>query len=150
MKTYTGPKSHIHLIARGLVIQADNIILCRMKDAKWYFLPGGHIEDGESAKTALLRELNEELGAGNYGIGDFVGACENIFDLDENSMQHEINIVYKVTIPEKMEVGTKEAHIEFISVPKKSLSEYKLLPATLKEGLLRWVKNESAFYEEIK
>ncbi len=53
------PKSHIHLIARGLLLRGDSIILCRVKGAELFFLPGGHIEDGESAKVALLRELCE-------------------------------------------------------------------------------------------
>ena len=61
MIKFQEPKSHIHLIARGFLTCGEEIILCQTKDAKWFFLPGGHIEDGESARATLLRELREEI-----------------------------------------------------------------------------------------
>ena len=40
-----------------------------------YFLPGGHVEVGESAENALIRELREELGV-NCSIKQFLGVIE--------------------------------------------------------------------------
>jgi len=46
MKEFIGPDSHIHNIARGLLVSGDNVIFCHTLDYdEWYFLPGGHIED---------------------------------------------------------------------------------------------------------
>lgn len=149
MKKFQEPNSHIHLISRGLLVKGDEIILCRVKDAKWFFLPGGHIEDGESARSALLRELKEEIGESDYKITSFIGACENIFSLEEDLFQHEINIVFKVEVPSDLNVGTKEDHIEFVNVSKHDLKDCKILPATLKEGLLDWVEDEKSFLKEI-
>ncbi len=146
---FQGPKSSIHLIARGLLLHGDNVILCRAKDAEWFFLPGGHIEDGESAKVALLRELREEIGEGKYNITSFVGACENIFPLEEGAFQHEINIVFAIDVPKGIELKTKEAHIEFISVPKNDLKNYKILPVPLKDGIIEWICSSNSFFKEI-
>lgn len=148
MTTFKGPDSHIHNIARGFLVRGDDVILCHVKDAKWYFLPGGHIEDGESAKAALERELHEEIGEGDYKISSFVGVCENVFPLDENVSQHEINIILKVDVPAGFEAGTKENHIEFVTVAQKDLGNYKILPAPLKEGLLEWLKDRKPFLKE--
>jgi 8-oxo-dGTP diphosphatase len=41
-------------------------------DSRWYSAPGGGVEAGESPKTAVIRELREELGveiAVNYLVG---------------------------------------------------------------------------------
>lgn len=149
MLKFQGPKSHIHSIARGLLVQGEKIILCRVKDAKWFFLPGGHIEDGESARTALLRELREEIGNADYKITSFVGVCENIFPREEGILQHEINIIYEVDVPRKIKIDTREDHIEFVSVAKKNLRDYKILSAALKEGLLEWLENRKPFLKEI-
>lgn len=113
------------------------------------FFPGGHIEDGESAHTALLRELQEETGESNYSIGPMIGVCENVFPLDADTKQHEVNFVFKVEVPKNLTVVSKEPHIDFKSIPKKDLSEYKILPETLKEGLLEWAKDGRTFYKEI-
>lgn len=146
---FQGPKSHIHLIARGLLLQGDNVVLCRIKGAEWFFLPGGHIEDGEPAKIALLRELREEIGEGDYNVTSFVGACENIFPREEGVFQHEMNIILAVNVPEGIEPKTKEDHIEFISVAKNDLKNYKILPAALKDGIIEWLNGNKPFFKEI-
>ena len=146
---FQGPKSHIHSIARGLLVRGEEIILCRVRDAKWFFLPGGHIEDGESARATLLRELHEEIGTNDYKITSFVGVCENVFPLEDDVSQHEINIIFKVDVPREVWVNTKEDHIEFVNVAVSDLKDYKILPATLKDGLLEWLKNGKPFLKEI-
>ena len=145
MATFQETKSHIHSIVRGFLVHGEEIILCRVKDTKWFFLPGGHIENGESAEKALLRELHEEMGDNNYKVNSFIGVCENIFTLEENILQHEINIIFKVDIPNKLKLNTKEDHIEFVSIAKNSLKDYKILPVTLKNGLIEWLENGKPF-----
>ena len=56
-----------HHLARGIVLRDGKVLLARAIGHQNTFLPGGHIEFGESAKDALKREVFEELGL----------ACEN-------------------------------------------------------------------------
>jgi len=51
-----------HLIARAVILNGDSVLLARQKGMSNTFLPGGHINIGESAVTALKREIYEELG----------------------------------------------------------------------------------------
>ena len=56
-----------HRVVVAALLGPAGILLCRRSPASlaypgsWDF-PGGHIEDGESAGDALVRELHEELG----------------------------------------------------------------------------------------
>jgi 8-oxo-dGTP diphosphatase len=57
---------HHHVVA-GVLVDAGTVLLCRRSAKRqWYpnvwDLPGGHIETGETARVALVRELDEELG----------------------------------------------------------------------------------------
>ena len=146
---FQGPKSHIHSIARGFLMRGEEIVLCRVKNAEWFFLPGGHIEDGESARATLLRELREEIGTSDYKISSFVGVCENIFPLEDDISQHEINVIFKVDVGKKVKMNTKEDHIEFVNISIDDLKNYKILPAALKDGVLEWLKNGKPFFKEI-
>ena len=149
MARFEETKSHIQSIVRGLLVHGEEIILCRAKGADYFFLPGGHIEDGESARTALLRELKEETGASNFESPSFIGVCENVFSQEEGVSQHEINIVMKVGVPLELKIHSQEDHIEFVSIPRKDLNDYNILPVTLKAGLIEWFENAKPFFKEI-
>lgn len=62
-----GHISGVHQVVAGLLVEDGKVLLChRSADRAWYpdvwDFPGGHIEDGETPSTALVRELHEELG----------------------------------------------------------------------------------------
>ncbi|MDP3953538.1 MAG: NUDIX domain-containing protein [bacterium] len=149
MPNFRAPKSDIHFIARGLLVQGDSVILCKAKEEDWFFLPGGHVESGESARTTLLRELKEEIGKGDYNISSFLGVCENVFTLEGEQLQHEVNIVFKVDVPPNVTLNSLEEHIEFVSFKTETLNEHKILPEALKTGLLEWLEDGRPFLKEL-
>ncbi len=58
-----------HRVVAAILCRGDRVPLChRHPDRSWYpdgwDLPGGHVEDGELPRHALLREMHEELGIG--------------------------------------------------------------------------------------
>ena len=51
-----------HRSAGGLVVEGDRILLISTQSGRRWQLPKGHIEEGESAEQAALREVREETG----------------------------------------------------------------------------------------
>ena len=93
----------------------------------FYFLPGGHIEHGESAEKALLRELVEETGAQSC-IKRFLGCLEYSFEPGQNSKchNHEYNLVFEAAA-ETLKVDNKllqgEKHIELTWIALSQIAE---------------------------
>ncbi len=50
----------IHKVG-GILLKDKKIVLCRSKGKEHFIAPGGKIEAGEEPKSALIRELKEEL-----------------------------------------------------------------------------------------
>ena len=84
----------IETIARGVCVVDGNILLCRAKGGTTTYLPGGHIEFGETGRQALVREIKEELGL-ESSTGAFLGVVENSF-LQHGKPHAEINLVYEL------------------------------------------------------
>ena len=51
-----------HRSAGGLVVEGDRILLISTQSGRRWQLPKGHIEEGETAEQAALREVREETG----------------------------------------------------------------------------------------
>ena len=51
----------VTLAVRAIIIYKNKILLVKHKGSSFYSLPGGKLEDNEDLKTALKRELLEEL-----------------------------------------------------------------------------------------
>ena len=50
----------IEVIARGVCVAGGRVLLCRAKGGSSTYLPGGHVEFGETGREALVREMREE------------------------------------------------------------------------------------------
>ena len=100
----------IETIARGVCVRNGKLLLCKAKGGKTTYLPGGHIEFGETGRQALVREIKEELGL-DAQAGAFLGVVENAF-LQHGKPHAEINLVYALSLAEG-ETTAQENWIEF-------------------------------------
>lgn len=117
----------IETIARGVAIADGRILLCKAKGGSSTYLPGGHIELGESSREALVREMKEETGL-DVETGRFLGAVENSF-VQKGKRHSEINLVYEMKLPpEAKEVRALEDWIEFEWRELSALESANLLP----------------------
>ena len=117
----------IETIARGVCIRGGRLLVCRAKGSKTCYLPGGHIEFGETGRQALVREMAEETGLAAE-TGRFMGAVENSF-LQHGKRHAEINLVYEMSVPGAgAKVKALESWISFSWEPLDGLDAAGLLP----------------------
>ena len=103
-----------------------------MKSHKWggrYVIPGGHIELGESAEDALLREVKEETGLDISDI-EFIGIQEFIFDPEFWKKRHFIFLDYSCkTNSTKVTLNSEAQEFGWFSLDelsKLSVDQYSL------------------------
>ena len=118
----------IEVIARGVCVTEGKILLCRAKGGNTTYLPGGHVEFGETGREALVREIREELGL-EAQTGAFLGVVENSF-LQHGKPHAEINLVYALSLAAG-DVKAREDWIEFEWRPLGELGD--LLPAVFRK-----------------
>lgn len=135
----------IHVLARAVIIQNDHILVCHTQDMEpnYYFLPGGHVENGESAAATVLRELKEEGGIEGT-VQRFLGCFEHSFDPQRGKCHsHEYNLYFEVkTKPFDLqtEIPQLESHIKLLWMPIANLERIDFRPPSLKDLLLFWLR----------
>jgi ADP-ribose pyrophosphatase YjhB (NUDIX family) len=77
-----------------VLLAGSRVLLCRNLKHDYLYLPGGHIEFGESAPGALVREFLEESGL-TVRVGDLALVSENAF-ATRKRRHHEVNLVFHV------------------------------------------------------
>ena len=133
-------EQHIETIARGVCIRNGKVLLCLPKDRSYSYLPGGHIEFGETGREALVREMKEETGL-DATAGDLLGVVESSF-VQKGEKHCEINLIYEMRIESKseVEVGQRtvqslESWICFDWVECDKMGSVNLLPPEMKRQL---------------
>ena len=144
-------KSVLEVIARGACVVEGKILLCHGKNSGLTYLPGGHVEFGETAREALVRELAEETGRGARA-GRFLGCCEHSFV--QNGEPHaEINLVFELAVegasPQRP-VEAAEDWIGFVWHPLDALAGAHFEPAALGGQLAAWLSQQTTPHIESK
>jgi 8-oxo-dGTP pyrophosphatase MutT (NUDIX family) len=133
-----------HLIARAVILDDDRILLVRQKGMSNTFLPGGHIEFGESAVCALKREIKEELGA-CLDVSAFLGCVEAGWK-DEKRHNAEVNLIFRAALqnqnPDIQPVSCEE-HLEFLWSSVADLDKNNLLPQPLRKLISGYAAGDS-------
>lgn len=125
----SGSRGMIETIARGICVREGKVLLCRAKGGASTYLPGGHIEFGETGREALVREIREELGVESEAA-DFLGVVENSF-LQQGKPHAEINLLYRLRFLGSVPTESKEDWIEFEWVDVDRIETANLLPAEM-------------------
>ena len=139
----------------GIIIKDNKILTIKMKNNISYCLPGGHVELGEDSKTAILREMLEEIDT-PVSISKEIGIVENFYIDKKDFQTHEISFYYIVT-PEnfdKISLGKykkeendkgkiKIHNFEWLDIS--ALKKYDFRPNFLKDKLI----NENYEFEHI-
>jgi len=129
-------KRHIETIARGVCIAGGKVLLCRPREGGYSYLPGGHIEFGETGAEALAREVKEELGL-DARVGEMIGVDESSF-VQRRRRHAEISLIYRMElkgVKTPRRLASMEDWIEFVWWPVDELEGANMLP----EGMRRHV-----------
>lgn len=126
----------------GILIQDGKILLIEhlKKDKKYWLVPGGGVEWGESAAEALAREFKEETNL-DIEVEKFLFLSETIAPDKE---KHVINLYFKIgkcENSEDMVLGDEKNLSDLRFVTKEEIENIKLYP-NIKAQLVQLLSNE--------
>lgn len=136
-----------HYIVRGIIMVEGQVLLAHQIGADNTFFPGGHVEVGESARAALVREIEEEFGH-RVTVGRFVGAVEHTWT-EDGRHNHELNLIFAVEVAglhPPVSPPSHESHLEFIWSAPEDLAAHNLQPHTLIPCLTHWDAEYRAYW----
>ena len=87
------------LRAAAIIRHGDLVLLHRVGNDPFWALPGGRVEAGETAETAIRREMREELGS-EIRIERLEAVVENLYPYRDRP-HHGMELHFAVQLPEE-------------------------------------------------
>lgn len=143
--------NQIEIIARGICVRDNKILLAYLKEKKYYFLPGGHVEFGESVFKTLEREIFEETEL-SAQVRDLAFAFEHTWN-DGGRIVHELNYVLMYDLNQAPStIRSKVGYLEFLWIPFEQFSALPFLPGEVKGLVSDILKGDkkTTFFSTIK
>ncbi len=128
------------IIVRAIIEVDDKVLFQRNVEEDEFALPGGHIEQGETMKQSLIRELEEETGLKIF-VGRLVYINENYFEQAGEDV-HEIGFYFLASVIGDVPgtIESKEGHIDFWFLDMMDIEKKAVLPSFLRTELPKDVK----------
>ena len=127
----------------GILIENDRILLIEhlKKNKRYWLVPGGGVDWGESTAEALLREYKEETNL-DIDVDKFLFLSETIAP---DKQKHVINLYFQVRVLknsiEDMRIGNEKNLMDLRFITKEEIEEIKLYP-NIKEQLKQLLNKE--------
>ena len=136
--------SETELIVRAIIVKDGKILLCKnIKGGGYYFLPGGHIENGESPEVALERELVEEIDR-KTNKTKRIAEIKNTYN-ENNETIVETFYICLTALSDYENIKSKEDHLEFDWVPIDDLEEVDFKPKHVIKEILKNIEANKDF-----
>ena len=125
----------------GILIENDKILLIQhyKNNKKYWLIPGGGNDWGETAKEALIREYKEETNM-DIEVDEFLFFSETIYP---NKERHILNLFFRIHRNEKndsiVKLGDEAVLADLKFVTKEELKKMTVYP-NIKENLLKLMK----------
>ena len=127
----------------GILIEDNKILLIQhhKNDKKYWLIPGGGNDWGETTKEALIREYKEETNM-DIEVDEFLFFSETI---SPDKKRHVLNLFYKIHRNNKndsiIKLGEEAVLTDLKFVTKEELETMTSYP-NIKENLLKLMNNE--------
>ena len=122
-----------HVGVKGLMTNTQGeILLLEVNTARFkkaaaphWDIPGGRIQVGQSARDALAREIEEEIGVTDIGEPEFFTAVISNMEipLSDTETAGLVLMVYKVEIPGDSAIKLSEEHLSYEWVSAQTAAE---------------------------
>lgn len=130
----------------AVMLHDGKVLLMHSSDAPYWYLPGGRVHIGETAQTALIREMEEELGICGciqrplWLVQDFFHEVVNDEDYHEMGMYFLVDIkdTELLSRGETFERWEGKIHNIFRWVPLGEMDQLFLRPRFLHRQLLEY------------
>ena len=128
----------------GILIEDDRILLIEhtKNNKKYWLVPGGGVDWGESAAEALIREFKEETSL-DIEVEKFLFISETIAP---DKQKHVINLYFKIKKVENysniMKLGEEKILTDLRFIPEGEIKNIKLYP-NIKEKLIKLLNKEN-------
>ena len=128
----------------GILIEDGRILLIEhtKNDKKYWLVPGGGVDWGESASAALIREFKEETSL-DIEVEKFLFISETIAP---DKQKHVINLYFKIKKVENfsniMKLGEEKILTDLRFIPEDEIKNIKLYP-NIKEKLIKLLNKEN-------
>ena len=127
----------------GILIEDNKILLIQhhKNNKKYWLIPGGGNDWGETTKEALIREYKEETNM-DIEVDEFLFFSETI---SPDKKRHVLNLFYKIYRNNKddsiIKLGEEAVLTDLKFVTKEELETLTIYP-NIKENLLKLMNNE--------
>lgn len=127
----------------GILIEDNKILLIQhhKNNKKYWLIPGGGNDWGETTKEALIREYKEETNM-DIEVDEFLFFSETI---SPDKKRHVLNLFYKIYRNNKddsiIKLGEEAVLTDLKFVTKEELETMTIYP-NIKENLLKLMNNE--------
>ncbi len=99
MIQFTRGTSGFNYRVAGVAFREGRALLHRFEGEDFWCLPGGRVELQESAETALIREMDEEMGL-RVTVDRLIWVVENFFHFSGVD-QHELGLYFSMSLPDE-------------------------------------------------
>jgi ADP-ribose pyrophosphatase YjhB (NUDIX family) len=122
------------LIVRALIVEAGRLLVNQRPGRLALF--GGRVEKGETARQALFRELQEELGL-EVEVGALAFLIENFYRDERERRIHELGLYYRVERRTTEAIAPRERDLSPMWLSLDELPQVELRPRVLQKELAR-------------